>query len=229
MKVYHYTYFNNWRGIKKGTYVSNYEPGLAPDLPLGQMYRPARDIKAFYALFEPQPSSWKENPCFRNVWNWLNLNVGNLLLEIDVDPEKDTGIFVVDRGHMEGFLYEDKTHTPKHYLHDTREAAEKAYLGSKMTLRDYLAKQNEVNYSLPEVIITEMIPLERIKVSEQQPFLEEELKKEGKNPIKKECLFEIERTQELEPWINRNATLIGDLRASLGIAPPQNEGYGSLT
>lgn len=136
MKVFHYTKLEHYQDIVRGSYKSKNKPGLGSSHRMGHKYMEAWETSAVFALLEPSPANWMQNPYFKDIFNYLDL--GPLLLEIETDPKKDNA-FVVDRGHVEGFLYEDKTGIPKKYLHPSLSTAERAYMQSKIPLRDYLA------------------------------------------------------------------------------------------
>lgn len=142
---------------------------------MGQADIEAYNCSAVFALLDPMPNTWVHNPHFIQIWGHLKRHVGRLLLEIDIDPKKDP-VFVVDRGHVEGHLYKEKEGIPEKYLHGSLAEAEEAYMKSRITLRDYLNHSERLAYSLPEVIITEQVPLEKIKISKEQPFIDEDLK-----------------------------------------------------
>lgn len=132
---------------------------------------------ATYALLEPMPDTWVNNPYFPLIWESLTHHLGQdgkLLLEIDVDPDE---VAVADRGYMEAMRYKDKTGIPEQYLHASRDEAQKATVKNGVRLGEYLDRQDELGFSLPEVIIFQHVPLERIRVSAQQPLLEEDLAK----------------------------------------------------
>lgn len=197
MKVFHYADHLKWRDIKKGSWRSNYKPGLGAILRLGSDDGEAWDTTAVFALLEPKPECWTSNPYFKNIWNYLRKNIGKLLLEIDIDSVKDSNVFVVDRGHPEGFLYGDKSGIPAKYLHKSRQDAERQYVLGKIPLHEYLEQRQELDFALPEVIITDDVPLEKISIAADQPLLEESL------VIDPENIFELERIPELKTWCER--------------------------
>ncbi|MDD5731881.1 MAG: hypothetical protein PHU42_03255 [Patescibacteria group bacterium] len=201
MKVFHYTSLDNWRNIKRGSYKSDDKPGLGAIHNMGRGYDEAWETKAVFALLEPLPDNWIDNEQFKLTWNYLNSSLGRLLLEIDINPKEDKA-FVVDRGHLEGFLYENKEDIPEQYLHHSREEAERAYVESKIPIEEYLKKAEVFKYSLPEVVILDNVPLEKIKISEQQPLLEEELKSR-RGEYLRELLRDMENIPELSRWYNK--------------------------
>ena len=119
MKVYHYTHFKNWHHIQKGSWESGGEPGLGASRRMGKEDMDAWKTGAVFTLLEPTPNNWVENEHFKGIWDYLKDEMGILLLELDINPEEDR-VFVVDRGHVEGVLYEDKEGIPKKYLHPSK-------------------------------------------------------------------------------------------------------------
>lgn len=100
---------------------------------------------------------------------------------------------------MEGFLYKEKDGIPKKYLHESRKKSERAYMASKIPMLDYLESKGG-EYSLPEVIITEHIPLERVTISKQQPLLEADLiMYTGK--WRERIIDQIGKIPELKSWL----------------------------
>lgn len=179
MKVYHYTSFSKIGGIL-GKHRSR-DTGLQPRRKVG-MDLPSPDYpRAVFALLEPTPNNWVENKDFPDTWNVLVhdlqlMNEGAVLLEIDID-EKDQA-FVGERAHLEGFLTEDKTSISDKFAHQDSRVAEGEFIKSQIPLRDYVEKvrAGKLQYSLPEVVIFNTVPPERISVSSQQPLLEQELR-----------------------------------------------------
>jgi hypothetical protein len=201
MKVYHYAKLDDWFDIKNGSYTNDHELGLSAKRRIGSQDLEAWKTGAVFALLEPLPDNWVKNKDFKGIWKYFLHDMGRLLLEIEVDPEKDE-VFVVDRGHVEGALYKDKKNIPEQYLHASRQDGEHAYMESKISLQEYLKKANELNWSMPEVIFLKDVPLEKIRISEQQPLLEEELKK-GSSPWEERMIRQIENIPELSPWYER--------------------------
>lgn len=174
MKVYHYSRLDKWEDIENGSWESKNKPGLATNNRMGHADNEAYNCRAVFALLDPLPSTWVYNPHFIQIWSHLKRHVGRLLLEIDIDPKKDP-VFVIDRAHVEGHLYKEKEGIPEKYLHGSLAEAEGAYMKSKIALGDYLNNTEGQAYSLPEVIITKQVPLKKIKISEEQPFIDEDL------------------------------------------------------
>ena len=204
IKTYHYAHLEDWEDISGGSYGSLCKPGLEAGKRIGRIDREADDTTAVFALLDPLPDSWVKNADFPNVWKILKHNMGGLLLEITTDPDTDD-VFVADRGHIEGVLSIDKAGIPEKYLHDSRENGERQYMLSKVPLRDCLLRQEELGFSLPEVIFHQDIPLERIRVSEQQPLLEERLLLFGDFPMRG-LIAHISSIPELQPWFRRYQT-----------------------
>ncbi len=175
MKVFHYSKVDHWRDIAWTTETKT-ETGLRPGCRLGIEYVPAQKRSAIFALLNRRPKEWTENADFcGGPWEVLRQSIGKLLLEIEVDPSR---VSVVDWAHREGFLRGANAHAhfcvPKQFSHRTRMDAEKAYVESALPLEQYL-RENRA-YSLPEVIIEHPVPLDQLRVSEDQSLLEEHLR-----------------------------------------------------
>lgn len=197
MKVYHYSAFDDWREITSSRGETQ-NPGLQASRRIGQEDESALKTRALFALLNPLPEEWINNKYFEEIWGKLRRKVGILLLEIDVDFEKDEA-FVLDRGHMEGFLYESKASIPEKYLHPSRKAAERAYMESRVPVREYLTRKKELEYAIPEVIFLQNIPLRQVRVSNEQPFIEEELQR-ATNEYQRRLILRIQEIPELVSW-----------------------------
>jgi hypothetical protein len=199
MKVFHYASIEHWQGIVNGSWKSGGEPGLGASYRMGHQDEEAYGTSAVFALLEPLPASWIQNPYFMDIWRWLVGDIGDgVLLEIETDPNRDN-VFVVDRAHVEGVLYEDKTRIPERYSHPSILAAERAYMQSKVSLNDYLAGSQELQYSLPEVIFPQNVPFDRLKISDRQPLIEEGLSRYG-GDIHEKLIYQINRIPDLRVW-----------------------------
>lgn len=198
MKVYHYSHLRNWQDIQRGSWKSRNEPGLGASRRMGQDDMEAWKTGAVFALLEPLPDNWVNNQHFKGIWDYFRHDMGTLLLELDIDPEKDQ-VFVVDRSHVEGALYENKDGIPAEYLHSSKREGERSYMESKIPLKDYLEKAKELGYSMPEVIITENVPLGKIRTSEQQQLIEDELKKYS-GEFRQMLIRDIQSIPELYRW-----------------------------
>lgn len=180
MKIYHYTSFSKIGGIlgKWPGEVCGLEPRSSIGLPFSGLDLP----KAVFGLLEPSPENWVNNPHFPVTWRKLiyNLQVmnhdGAVLLEVEVDGLNDKA-FVAEEAHIEGYLYVDKANIPNEFLHESQREAEEAYLGSMISINEYVEKHRAEGwgYSLPEVVVLNPIPFGRIAVSSQQPLLEDDL------------------------------------------------------
>lgn len=200
MKMYHYARLGDWNKIKTRPTGSG-ELGLVAKRKIGREYEEALNTRAGFALFEPVPKDWEESEFFEDIFSRLKRDVGELLLEIDVDPE-DEDVFVIDRGYLEGYLYDDKTKIPDRYREDNRKRAEKAYLESKVPLKRYLEEKDTLHFSLPEIIFHKTIPPERIRISDFQPGLMEML--EGTRGVTREAFVrEIIEIPELSQWYEK--------------------------
>ncbi len=212
MKIYHYVRAEDWNDIKNGSYLTNDQPGLGANRRVGREDTEAWNTGAVFGLLDPLPKEWTENEHFKASWQYLKHDIGGrVLLEIDID-ENDPNVFVIDRGLMEGILYKEKETIPEKYLFPNKKDAEGAYIKSKVLLKEYLEKQHDLNYSLPEVIITEHIPFEKIKISELQPFIEEDLK-DGKkaSAIMELAMRKINLIPELAQWYKKKQDSEGKL------------------
>lgn len=210
MKIYTYTEFKSWRQIKSGSQEDHFQ-GLTPNtnLPLnfpegpGRLFGIPKWNKGIFALLQPVPKEWTNNPSFTNVWSLFKLHVGKLLLDIEINPQEE-GIYVGDWGYKEAKRNFFKTvgQIPTKYNIDSI-AASLLYGSSFIPLNDFLKRKGELNYALPEVVMTKRIPLERVRISVSQPLLEERLRSEFVDLKEKSALLaEIKSFPELTTWLN---------------------------
>jgi hypothetical protein len=206
MKVYHYARARDWKDIKNGSYKSRGLPGLGASHRVGKEDMDAWNTGAVFCFLDPVPQEWVHNEHFKLTWDAIKHDIGGrILLEINV-PDEDANVFVIDRGLAEGVLYKDVRGIPEKYLFPTRKEAESAYLKSKIPLKEYLEKRNEFNFTLPEVIITEHVPFDKIKISEQQPFIESDLEKYKNTPVFMEDIMrDINSIPELAEWYKKRS------------------------
>ena len=197
MKVYHYTHIERWPEIKSSLQTEGHKTGLVAHRQLGKVNNEAWNTKAVFALLEPKPQAWVLNPYFKETWRRLLKYTGTLLTEIEVNPQTDTNLFVVDRAHLQGFWTESKNDIPQKYLHPVLLLAENAYIKSKVHLNEYLNRESEFNYCLPEIIITEDIPPERVSICPVQPFVERLLQDAHFNLPNYRTILEIPELKEL--------------------------------
>ncbi len=170
IKVYHYAQLSDWTPIATGD--EEVEPtGLVPQRNIGAADRDAWKTPAIFGFVNPTPTEWVKNPHFNDIWKRQHRELGILLLEINVNPYTDTAL-VADRGYIEGYLYKDKTGIPTQYVEEHREPAERKYMASRVPLLDYTTNPEKFQFSLPEVLIPQHVPLEKISVSRIQPRLE---------------------------------------------------------
>ncbi|MBI2420487.1 MAG: hypothetical protein HYV38_00170 [Candidatus Levybacteria bacterium] len=163
MIVYHYTKLNHWEGIQHGSDSSEGIPGIVPLRRIGRVYHPARETLATYTLPEPIARAWAENSEFPMAWTHLSTSLGKLLLEVELMPSDDVG--VVDFAHIyAGLIYPNSRH-------ETVWEAEEGYLNSRIALEEFLADPSQV--SLPEILIFNRIPVDRIRISDSQPLIED--------------------------------------------------------
>lgn len=169
--VYHYTCPSAWKSIKEGSELNNFRTGIIPTKPfIINTNDKAEETMVIFALLEPEPKNWIHNRYFKESWECLISKIGEVLLELELNLSKDNA-YVVDRGYGDT-LWGMYSRIPKKYRNKTRQELENAYYGSIIPLTQYLNEEKKLNYSLPEVVILENIPFDRIKVSEQQPLIE---------------------------------------------------------
>jgi hypothetical protein len=176
MKLYHYTHPSKCLEILRGE-----SPGLNPVSVVSSAE--GRELYGSFALLEPQPDNWINNAYFPDFWNRLINHMGQILLEVDVNPSSD-GVIVIDRGHMVKFNSSlpggsVTSNVPQQFDHETLEQALDAYVQSGIPILDYLQKSGDSPYVLSEAAITRPIFSKRIHVSGTQPLLEDELRTGG--------------------------------------------------
>ena len=168
MNVYHYSHLDNWHDIQYGSYVSQDQPGLGANKRMGRYYRPAFEACAVFCLTDPKPNSWTKNTQFDDAWNELMRHVGNVLLQVDITGLEDQAK-VVDWGYREAFYQE---RTTGQYASKTITEAEEKYYTSAVGLNEYVANPDvQAAYALPEVVIAQHVPLERISFAPDQSKL----------------------------------------------------------
>lgn len=224
IKVYHYTNFTKVGQIFGKIQDVRQKSGLKPSRYIGQVFGQARERPATFALLEPLPDTWVNNKHFPLTWKTLvhDLDIlgdGKLLLEICINPQKDE-VLIADRSHIEGALYSDKTNIPEKYRHKSLEEGERSFMESAIPLKEYLEKQGrgEISYSLPEVVIFNSVPPERIKVSESQPLIEEDLVKlrSGERNFLVNLILHGYASRELATWRQDYELINGSLRSNAG-------------
>jgi hypothetical protein len=223
IKVFHYTDFSKLGSVLGDFVEPGRQPGLELGTAIGRVSYPAASTRAVYCLLEPTPDNWVSNPNFPVTWRNLVRNIGIMdygkwLLEVGVNFQRDR-VLVGDRGHFEGVLCseEDETavNTPTQYRHPGLKVAEQAFMTSLIPLADYLDKSDKgaVSYSLPEVLIMDPVPVERIKISEQQPLIEEDLAKPfGQEELIYRILRVSEVKSELASWKEKYEAINGSLK-----------------
>jgi hypothetical protein len=204
MNVYHYARARDWKEIKKGSYRSGGLPGLGARHRVGTEDVDAWNTGAVFCFLDPIPPEWVHNEHFKLTWDAIKHDIGGrMLLEINL-PDDDSNSFVIDRGLAESPLYKDKSTIPEQYIFTNRREAESAYLRSKIPLKEYLEKREQFNFSLPEVIITEHVSLDKIKISDKQPLLDEDLEKYKNAPaIMRSIMSDINSIPELLEWYRK--------------------------
>jgi hypothetical protein len=107
----------------------------------------------------------------------------------------------------------------KKYLHKTINEGERVYMESRIPLKEYLSKKEIFNFSLPEIIFHESIPVDKIHISNEQPFLEEELKI-SKGDDRERFMHRIEKVPELSDWLDdfKKRVVEGEFKAGEKLA-----------
>jgi hypothetical protein len=178
---------------------------------LGRDDREAWATKATFGLLEPIPKDWTDNKTFPATWEILREGMGYVLLELEIDPEKDP-VYIADRAHKEGYFRRTEQKIPDEFRHKRRREAERAYMESKIPLKDYM--ERGLKYSLPEVVIETDLPPERIKISTEQPLVEETLE-EFPRLGKIELLRDIQLVPELKDWADNRLSELGESRSGI--------------
>ena len=213
-KVYHYTRLENWIDIQNGSWKSKKIPGLGASKRLGKVHEEAFDTTAVWAFLDPIPKQWIENSDFPDAWEYLHRELGLLLLEIDVSDMDD--VVVVDFAHKEGFYNKEvqdiEKPIPEKFIYGNQLEAEKAYLASRIPLDDYMDKEKDLNYSLPEVLIQKHVPTDRISISPVQPLLDERWKKNKNSRFGEQLIEQVSRIPELYFWIEKHDHEIASAR-----------------
>ncbi len=156
VKAYHYTNMLDYSRIKTGSGYGR--TGLLPIKRLvsyGVHGLPEKAHDSYiFCLPEPEPMSWKNNKEFPLMWNRFMNNVCKgselVLLSFDVLPEDNA--YVIDWAHVERMLRKYEEPTKKQ-----RTVAGLKYWNSRVPVSKY-----DSSYSLPELIVNEPIPLERL-------------------------------------------------------------------
>jgi hypothetical protein len=158
--IYHYTHIEHWANNQaRGCLMPTHRLGEGGGFP------GIKDKKALFALLEPKPNSWLQNPDVSHAWRDLKAHVGKMLVEIKVDPSDEAA--VVDQIHIFGLGIANLLGMiPEEWAVER----EKDYWDTRVPLSDY--SQELHNFSLPEVVILNPIPMERVVISEQQPLIE---------------------------------------------------------
>lgn len=174
MKIYHYSSFSKIGAILGKNRTET--PGLVGKKGVDLLFPQLENPKASFGLLEPTPSNWVQNKDHPNTWNILTDQLkargdGSPLVEIDVKPEDE--VYVGDRAILERLLETFEGDLGSLFNGELSEEVKK-FKDSLVPLGEYIREDRE--YSLPEVLILNTIPPERIRVSDHQPLLEEELR-----------------------------------------------------
>jgi hypothetical protein len=198
MKIFHYTPLEGFRPVRHEDWSYDGQKGLQP-----RRYLPGtNNTLALYGLLEPQPTQWTDNVEFPESWNRLQLKE-RVLVSIEID-EDTTNAVVMDSGHMEARFLPPGVPVPEKYFHSDKPSAEAAYIDSIIPLSDYLAKQQELKYALPEVVLLDgRIPPERLTIEPEQPMLEQGLRS-VKNQLRDTLERRVvEEVPALKPWLEQ--------------------------
>ncbi len=179
-KVYHYT-----EPIFAQEMIGKYEgrSGIYPNSYFGIGLEGEPPPCATFALLEPTPRNWTENPHFPNIWSSFKLRLIRrtdtvVLVEIDIDTITDK-VVVADRAHAEGYSNLDlfRNTLPPHLHYYDRTKSAQAFMDSAIPLGEYLKREQtgERLHLLPEVLILDEVPAERIQVAKAQPLIEDGL------------------------------------------------------
>lgn len=209
MEVYHYTKLENWHRISNGSMYGD-EPGFKPTQLLSPHTENGRNIRCSFSLLEPEPEQWTRNNEYPHIWTDLMAKTGELLLEVDVSGCLDD-TYVVDFEPREAFARRQRR--GEEVDESMALDAEKRYVESMVPLQDYLEEEQELNYQLPEAIVTERLPMKAVKVSDQQPKIERKLNKwpEGCGNYRR-IRRQVAQVPELRSWAQQNGD-IGLLKA----------------
>jgi len=139
------------------------------------------------------------------------LSKGIVLFELEVDL-RETTVFVGDRAFVEGVF--ESNHNgivPSCFVSEDVLEGEERFMNSLTPLQKYLERvSNEVEgFSLPEVLILDKVPLERVRVSEEQPFLEKMLERGTKGLYIAALIDRGYLREDLLPWRTRYEVLNG--------------------
>ena len=206
MKVFHYAKIEEWNRIRKGSFKSNDIPGLGNCRRLNPYPYEGSHIGCSFSLFSPSPKEWVNNRLFPHVWNDLKNITGQLLVEVSTTGLRDNS-FVVDWGHIQGWVTENKRSLPRKYRHDDERKARKAYYESMIGVDEFLRNKSKLDYSLPEVVITEVIPFKNLEIPRKQPRLDEYLLKHY-GYLREEIMMHASWIPELTDWVKEHEILM---------------------
>ena len=203
MKVFHYAQPEDLLTIMGKPGLTGAESGLVPNRCLARFPEEAFNLRVIFAFLEPLPRSWTHNSCFPDAWEiFLRDKADRALLEIEVE-RKNPNIFVVDWAHRESYWQDRRRRLdPQRFQCISETASRKAYFESKILLDIYLKREAELSYSLPEVIIAERVPPERLELSREQPLLEK-IFDIHKEETREELLRELSGFSLLRGWVSR--------------------------
>ena len=163
MKLYHYQSLDKYDEVKHS--------GLKT-VPIGMRYKPATEQYGVFCLDAPEPEAWTRTAESRDLFQKLLNRTGELLLEIEVD-DLDS-VYVLDwmkvqRQAIEALLSDN----PENAWLKLRSKGEKEYLDSKLPMADFITDRSSAE--LPEFVIFNNVPAEKISVSSEQPAIRAKL------------------------------------------------------
>ncbi len=150
MKVYHYTKPSNLTQIKN--------EGLSP-----------MNYDFIFTLLSPKPLEWIENPIFPKFSEMFKLMYLKeySLLEIELNSDDIKSAFVRDAAHKmkyeRVFKYDPNTFPSQYNYSSEREALDKMKK-TMVPLPFYLTHAKDLNYCIPEILLTKLISSEKIKI-----------------------------------------------------------------
>lgn len=161
MKGFHYTQLNKFPEML----VSLKERGEA--MKKRPLCEPLFSERGTFAFLEPEPREWMENSFLPNVWKHVRAQFGELLLELEIDPNRAC---VLNYAPMYYYHYApDYTdeETGQSMPSATLPQVADAYVSSRRTVAEYL--KSESKYQLPEVFIPYDVHWTAVTIAPHQP------------------------------------------------------------
>lgn len=207
--VYHYTSFRD-ADVIFGSVSSRYGRPPLGLLPNSRVLAKRENIylhkSVTFALLEPLPSDWINNPYFPTIWDELKRRIRSrdeqgILLEVTVDLSEDV-VLVGDRTYNQSGLSLATDGLPEQFHHTNEEEGQYWFIDTAIPLAEYQKRQlaGEQLHLLPEVLIFSHIPADRLTVSSQQPLLEENLENPAKRADTMHRIHHAYIREQLLPW-----------------------------